>query len=73
MQSTVVALPCRSSSEAPQEAVMMQLTGEVAFLHQAYAFCLAMRDTLAAALVRIHPTDSTWVNTCALCWFAYVQ
>ncbi len=30
---------------------MAQLTGEVAYLHQACALCFAMRDNLAAAVV----------------------
>ncbi|KAL0049693.1 hypothetical protein WJX82_007833 [Trebouxia sp. C0006] len=40
----------RSSNESPQEAVMAQLNGEVAYLHQACALCFAMRDNLAAAV-----------------------
>ena len=46
-----VLLTCRSSNEAPQESLMMQLSEEVAYLHQAYTLCLAMRDNLAAAMV----------------------
>lgn len=44
-------LTCRSSNEAPQESLMMQLSEEVAYLHQAYTLCLAMRDNLVAAMV----------------------
>ncbi|KAL0034255.1 hypothetical protein WJX77_005513 [Trebouxia sp. C0004] len=40
----------RSSNESPQEAVMAQLSGEVAYLHQASALCFAMRDNLVAAV-----------------------
>jgi len=31
---------------------MVQLTAEVAYLHQAYALCLTLRSGLAAAVVR---------------------
>ena len=36
---------------------MAQLTGEVAYLHQACALCFAMRDNLAAAVVSTLPCD----------------
>ena len=46
---------CRSSTEAPQEAVMLQLSEELAYVHQAYACCHAMRDRLAASMVCCAP------------------
>lgn len=41
----------RSSSQAPQEATMLQLNEELAYVHQASAFCQDMRDRLATHLV----------------------
>ena len=47
----IIRLCCRGGSEAPQEATMLQLSEELAYVHQAYALCQAMRDRLAASLV----------------------
>lgn len=42
---------CRSSSQAPEEATMLQLNEELAYLHQAFAFSQDLRDRLAQSLV----------------------
>ncbi|KAL3156853.1 hypothetical protein ABBQ38_001122 [Trebouxia sp. C0009 RCD-2024] len=53
LQDYTDAVVHRGSSEAPQEAIMLQLTEELAYVHQAYALCQALRDHLAASLGRI--------------------
>ena len=47
----IIRLFCRGGSEAPQEATILQLSEELAYVHQAYALCQAMRDRLAASMV----------------------
>lgn len=60
----------RSSSEAPQEAIMLQLKEELTYMHQAYILCHTMQDTLAASLVwHASQQPITFASDqCKLCW-----
>ena len=62
---------CRAGSERPQEARMLQLTAQVAYLHQAHAFCQQLQDALDNSLVQPPTLYHAGLQKCRVHTFAY--